>query len=83
MKSHEQKFAEAIEALAFRLNRWGVADAQTKAREFILELTHQGWRGVMPELDRPRPVPPASDETRTTALATARAAVHTTTKEVI
>lgn len=57
MKSHEQKYSEAIEALTHRLATWGVPDADTKAREFIRDLTHHGWRGAVAELDRPRPVP--------------------------
>lgn len=58
MKSHEQKFAEAIEALTYRLTQWAVADPETKAREFIRDLTHHGWRGAVAELD----LPPARTE---------------------
>ena len=79
MKSHEQKFTEAIGALTFRLNSWGVEDPATKAREFVHALVEQGWRGSMPELDRPKPVPPAAPQTVEAAIAAARAALREAT----
>lgn len=64
MKSHEQKYAEAVTELAARLAAWSVDDPETKAREFMQGMVREGWRGAVASLelpaatDRSRPVDP-------------------------
>ena len=49
------KVSEAEQALTFRLQSWGVKDAEDKAAEFIAVLIRHGWKPWAPVTALPRP----------------------------
>lgn len=51
---HVAKVGEAESALTFRLQDWGVKDAEDKAKSFIGDLLRQGWRPWAPVVALPR-----------------------------
>ena len=45
---HVLRVGEAERALMFRLQGWGVDDAEDRARDFIRDLIRQGWSPCRP-----------------------------------
>lgn len=76
MKSDEESIREAIEQLAGALASEGIDDAENKARRFIWDLHHNGWRpNVRQPIAEPKPERKAEPTTRDQAVAEAKAAI--------
>jgi hypothetical protein len=81
MKTQAEKYSDAIAALTHRLTSWGVDDAETKARQFMHDMTCQGWRATPIDVTPPPTVRPAPPETRQQAIRAARANIRNTPQE--
>lgn len=52
-RNPEAAHGEAIQALAARLEQWGVDDALAKAHDYVRDLVREGWRPRGPRCEDP------------------------------
>lgn len=78
-RSAEVAQAEAVQALATRLEAWGVDDALAKATEYVHDMVREGWRPRGPrEVLPPEPKGPRTPAELATDYLQARAALRGT-----